>query len=363
MELAGEYEVGPFEFAASFLLDVDDEEMAITASLDMAVLDAGVELHGALDFDGNLTLGGSANVGVAGFDVFQGSFNFTNEHTAPHMLTASGSLTIPAVGAASMSGWLDADGSFSLTGSGALTPGGFTLASASFTWTNTQLSFGGTLTIPAGIGSVTVSGTATPTSFSLAGSATLGLGGFNMGATVTVNNYGLSASGSVMVAGSTLSMSGYIHTDGTYLLTASGNITLRGYQFASASFTLEQTASRFRFEAVADLALGSRTLAGITVSFDTSGGFSAGISITWGFTFTATLSVSSTGSFDFTTSVRNLSLSAAGCSLSGSYSLHVWGADALHVSFTASGSASVKFERSDGLQRWHRRDERRVRSP
>ena len=37
MQLAGEYEVGPFEFAASFLLDVDEKEMAITATLDMAV--------------------------------------------------------------------------------------------------------------------------------------------------------------------------------------------------------------------------------------------------------------------------------------------------------------------------------------
>ncbi len=344
MQLAGEYEVGPFEFGASFLLDVQKNEMTVSASLDMAVLDAGVLLTGSLGFDGVLALGGSATVGVAGFDVFNSSFAFTNNPAPPgtHMLTASGSLTIPVVGNAMMSGWLDADGSFRLTGGGGLSPGGFSLASATFTWTQTQLSFGGTLTVPGGIGTVAVSGAATPTSFNLTGSATLGLGGFNMGATVTLNNYGLNASGSVGVAGTTVSMAGYIHTDGTYLLTASTTVALQGYQLASATFTLEKTTSNFRFQALGDLTLGSRTLASVTVNFQTDGGFSAGIAITWGYTFTATLSVSNTGSFDFTTAAQNLGLSAAGCSLSGSYSLHVWGTDALHVSFSASGTASVK---------------------
>ena len=163
-----------------------------------------------------------------------------------------------------------------------------------------------------------------------------------MTATVTLNNYGLSASGSVGVADTTVSMSGYIHTDGTYLITASATVAVEGYQLASASFTLEKTATSFRFQALGDLTLGSRTLASVTVNFSTGGGFSASISITWGFTFTASLTVNSSGSFDFWTEARNLGLSAAGCSLSGSFQLHVWGADALHVNFYAGGTASVR---------------------
>ena len=110
---------------------------------------------------------------MAGFDVFSAGFGFTNDPAATHMLTVTGTLAIPYVGGAELAGWLDADGAFSLTGTGELSPGGFALASATFTWTNTLLSFGGALTIPAGIGSVGVSGTATPTSFSLTGSANL----------------------------------------------------------------------------------------------------------------------------------------------------------------------------------------------
>jgi hypothetical protein len=258
------------------------------------------------------------------------------------MLTVSGTLTIPNVGDAQMNGWLEADGRFRLTGSGTLSPGGFTLASASFTWTQTQLSLNGTLQVPASIGTVSVSGTASPTNFSLTGSASLNLNGFSIAASVTLNNSGLFAQGGISVFNDTLTMSGYIQTNGTFLITASGTKTLNGYRFASASFTLEKTTTSFRFDATADLKLGEKTLSQVTVHFNTGGGFSASIAIKWGYTFTATLSVGSSGSFAFMTSAKNLNLSHKGYGLTGSYSLSVSGSSSTNVSYNASGTAKVK---------------------
>lgn len=338
MELAGRYEIGPFQLDTTFKLDAFARTMWMTSTLDMALLDDDVTLTGSLDLTGTLSLSGHASVGMAGYDLFVADFAFSNDPNAAHMLTASGDLTIPNVGNAHVEGWIDADGSFSLSGSGALSPGGFTLASASFTWTNTQLSFNGTLQIPSGIGSVAVNGSATPTSFTLTGSASLNLGGFSMAATVTLDNSGLFAQGNVSVAGSSLSMSGSIQTNGSFEITASGTVTLNGYQFASASFRLTPSS----FYATADLKLGSKTLSSVTVYFATDGSFSASIAIDWGFTFTATLNVSPDGSFAFTTAARNLNLTANGYGLTGSYSLSVSGTSSTNVSFDASGTATVK---------------------
>jgi hypothetical protein len=337
MTLAGVYEVGPFDMEASFVLDAYAESMSIAATLDTAFLDGDVSLTGSLDFDGVLTLAGDATVGLAGFDVFDASFAFTNDPNAAHMLTADGTLTIPLVGAAGLHGWLDADGRFDLAGAADLSPGGFNLASASLHWTNVQLTVHGSLHV-IGADVVTVDGTFTPTSFSVSGNGSLHLGGFSMTANVTLNNSGLYAGGGVSVAGATLTMGGYILTNGSFLLTASGTVTLRGYQFASASFTLTPSS----FDATADLKLGSHTLASAGIHFSTDGSFNAAISIDWGFTFTASMAVSTSGGFDFYTAFQDLGLSHNGYGLTGSFRLHVWGTSSINASFDGRGSAQVK---------------------
>ena len=337
MTLAGVYEVGPFDMEASFVLDAYDELMSIAATLDTAFLDGDVSLAGSLGFDGVLNLAADATVGMAGFDVFDASFAFTNDPNAAHMLTADGTLTVPLVGAAGLHGWLEADGRFDLVGTADLSPGGFSLASASLHWTNTQLTVHGSLHV-LGADIVVVDGTLSPTNFTMGGSGSVHLAGFNMSASVTLNNTGLYASGSVSVAGGSLSMGGYIRTNGSFLITASGTVTLHGYQFASASFTLTQSS----FDATADLNLGSHTLASAAIHFSADGSFNANVSINWGYTFTASMAVSVSGSFDFTTSGHNLGLSLNGYGLTGSYQLHVWGSSSSSANFDASGTAQVK---------------------
>ncbi len=337
MTLAGVYEIGPFDMEASFVLDAYDESMSIVATLDTALLDDNVSLTGSLGFDGVLSLTADATVGMAGFDIFDASFAFTNDPNAPHMLTADGYLTVPLVGDARLIGWLEADGRFDLVGSANLSPGGFSLASASLHWTNTQLTVNGSLHV-LGVDVVVVYGTLAPTNFTMGGSGTVHLAGFSMSASVTLNNSGLYASGSVSVAGGTLSMGGYVQTNGSFLITASGTVTLHGYQFASASFTLTPSS----FDATADLTLSSHTLASAGIHFSADGSFNASVSIDWGFTFTASMAVSVSGSFDFYTSFHNLGLSHNGYGLTGSFRLHVWGTSSSNVTFNAGGTAQVK---------------------
>lgn len=265
LEGAGRYNYLGLEAGIDFSLGIDDG-LAITGTLDVPLGGLEVDVTGSLDWQGNLLLTGTSDLTWFGMTMASGTFTLDNGG-----LQVTGTVTIPNVGSAWVGGAIYNDGTFSFTGHAqALSPGGWRAMSADVTWTNTQLTLSGSVQTP--VGSVSVSGQVTASSFRLTGSGNLGFAGFSMlSASVTIDSAtGLYAQGSLSVPGAgSVSLAGYIQTNGYFALSGSGVLAPAGYQLLDASFTLSKDASGGRFAASGSLHLANATIsAGVTIESD-----------------------------------------------------------------------------------------------
>jgi hypothetical protein len=328
LEGAGIYTYQGLEITGQFTVTASSG-MTVTGALDVPLGGLHVGVTGSLDWDGNLLVTGEADLTWLGFTLAEANFALDNDG-----LAVNGQLTIPAVGYAMVSGTIESNGAFSFSGSADLTPGGWgTIASASVVWTNTGLTLSGDIDTP--VGTASVSGAATASSFYLTGSGSLDFGGFSIAsASVTLDSVtGLYASGSIQVPGAgSVSLSGYVLKNGYFGLSGSGSLAPGGFQLASASFSLEKDASGVNFTASGALHLGNTTLASVSVRIGSDGSFAGSGTLSWGgVTVSASLSISSGGAVSLSASI-SIDATYSGYGISGT------------LSFSASSSGQVSAE-------------------
>ncbi len=318
--LTGTANVGLAGFSvASASFTLTNSGVSFDTSVNVYV--ATVHFSGSVDTHGNFRLTGSANVGLAGFNVASASFTLSNSGV-------SFSTTVNVyVATVSFSGSVDNHGNFRLTGSAGVRLAGFSLATASFTLTNSGVSFDFTLNVY--VATVHFSGSVdTHGNFRLTGSASVGFAGFGGSGTFTLTNSGLTFSGSINVIVATINVTGSVSSSGAFSFTVNIHMGFAGFG-ASGSLTLNN--SGVRVSATLDLSvLGIRM--GFSGAVNANGTFSFTLhaGLNWGII---------SASADFTLSNHGFSVQLhAGFDLSAGVSAGFW---SLRIGFR--GSVDVGF--------------------
>jgi len=211
--------------------------LTLTVVGNLGALGLNIPVGGVLQANGNYALTSSASLTVAGFTVSNVTYALSNAG-----LTATGVLAVPAgLGTVGVSGSISSDGTYSLTGIGDVYPCGFHLASAVVTLNNSGLAASGMLQVT-DLGAVQVSGSVKSNgAYSLTGSGTLSPAGFNLLAvTMTATNGGITVSGTLQLPDGigSVAVSGSVNNNGTFSLSGNGSLSLRGYSLGSASVTV-----------------------------------------------------------------------------------------------------------------------------
>jgi hypothetical protein len=202
-----------------------------TLMADVNVVVATVHFVGSIDSHGNYSLTGSANVSLAGFPVTTVSFTLTNASGA----AASANVNV-FVATVHFTGRIQTNGSFSLTGSASVGLAGFPTATASFTLTNSGVSFSASINVL--VATVNFAGSVdTHGNYRLTGSAAATFAGFHGSGSFTLTNSGLSFSGSVNVLVATINVSGSISSAGVFQFVVSTRMSFAGFG-AGGSVTL-----------------------------------------------------------------------------------------------------------------------------
>ena len=218
--LTGGADIFPLGFqlsSATFTLD----NSGLTASGTLQLPDLGtVNVGGSVDKHGNFSLVGSGTLSPFGLNL--GSATVTLDNGGAWV---SGSVQLPDLGAANISGWAYNNGTFSLTGSDNLSPCGFTLQSVTVTVTDTSATVSGSLQMP-GLGAVNVFGDVSISGFSLSGSGSLSPDGLSLGSTtVTVTESGATVSGSLGIHDlGSVGVSGWVDSGGQFSLSGSNDL-------------------------------------------------------------------------------------------------------------------------------------------
>ncbi|HNS51081.1 MAG TPA: hypothetical protein PKO09_07850 [Anaerolineae bacterium] len=275
------------------------EGLSVEGTLDVPLGGLQIDVTGSIDWEGEILLAGSGSLSWLGFSMANAGFTLDNSG-----LHASGGVTIPNVGSATVTGTILSNGTFSLTGTASLSPGGWQMATASVTWTQASLSLVGQVSTP--VGSATVTGAVTPTSYRLTGSGNLNLGGFAMAyASVTLDSTtGLFVVGGVAVpnAGS-VTLSGYVLQNGNLDVSGSGSLSPAGHSLANASFRLQKTGGNVSFTGSGSLHLIGATIT-VSVSIASSGAFSGSGTAQWGgLSVGVSLSIGSNGAVSLSGSI------------------------------------------------------------
>jgi hypothetical protein len=320
---------------ANASLDIDNTHMAVHVHFVYGAVFT-VDFAGSLTSTGVFDVSGSAALGLAGFvSVASASFHLTNT-----MLSISAMMNLK-VATVSLNGTFQSNGNFSLTGSASVSFAGFNAVTGSFTLNNSGARVSATVNVfvaqVAFSGSIQSNGT-----FSLTGSASVGLAGFPLAtASFTMNNGGASFSASINVFVATVSFSGSVDTHGNFRLTGSANVGLAGFPLATASFVISNGGVTFsatinvrvatvNFSGSVDRFGNFQVTGSATVGFAGFGGSGSFTLRNSGLTVSASVnvrvaqisvtgSVSSSGAFSFTV---NTSMSFAGFSASGSLTLN-----------------------------------------
>lgn len=186
-------------------------------------------VNGALSADARPAFMGSTAARIGGF-VAQASVTLSEQG-----LAATTRLDVQHLGALDLAGELSATPRWS--GRGELRPAGLRLAEVEATLSTDGLALAGHLDVNP-LGSLNVSGHATPDTFELNGSGDLSLGGFAIAdGAVGVSPAGAHARGRIQVLGVDVEVGGQLAGDGTRL---TGQATLRplGFELANAQISL-----------------------------------------------------------------------------------------------------------------------------
>jgi hypothetical protein len=223
---------------------------------------ANANLHGQIYSDGRFISTVDAHaLQLGGFTLSNTTVILTNDNPGHvMMLNVHSDLAILGL-RVPVDGYIDAHGNYELKGGHNLTLAGFTLTNGSFELKNgTGLQASGTLVLPLHLGSANVSGWIhSDGTFLLSAPANLSLGGFPLAnSTVTISRSGVQVSGTVRgPAGMSASVSGALNTDGTFSLTGVAPLggNLAG---GTASFTL-------RGNALGQVSLGVQSVRGFNL--------------------------------------------------------------------------------------------------
>ena len=231
--------------SASFTLN--NSGLSLSATVNVFV--AQVAFHGSIQTNGNFSLTGTANVGLAGFPVASASFTISNTGV-------SFSATINVfVATVSFSGSVDTHGNFTLHGSATVGFAGFG-GSGSFTLSNSGLTV--SATVNAIVATINVSGSISNTgTYSFTVSTHMGFAGFGASGNLTLNNSGVSVSALLDLGflGVRVSVSGAVHSNGTYSFNVHASLNWSVIS-ASADFTLNQSGFSATLHAGFDLTAG-----------------------------------------------------------------------------------------------------------
>ncbi len=322
-----------FASVANASFHLTNTSLTISAQMNLKV--ANVNLNGTFQSNGNFSLTGSASVSFAGFGAVTGSFTLNNSGAS---VQATVNVLVAQV---AFSGSIQSNGNFSLAGSANVGLAGFPVASASFTLTNGGATF--RVTVNVQVASVAFSGSVDiHGNYSLTGTANVNLAGFPVAtASFTLNNSGVRFSASINVFVATVSFSGSVATNGTFSLTGTANVNLAGFGTTSASFTINNSGVSFsttinvhvatvNFSGTVATNGNFRVTGSASVGFAGFGGSGSFTLTNSGLTVSATVnvvvatinvsgSVSTSGAFSFTVSTN---MSFAGIGGSGSLTLN-----------------------------------------
>ena len=231
---------------------------------------ANANMHAQLYSDGRFIASIDAHeLQLGGYSMSNTTATLSNNNSS-HLMTLTVQSTVGIAGlglSKSLSGVIDANGNYDLKDTVNVAVGGYTFQSVTLELKNSGLTLSGSVQVP-GIRLAQVSGSVGPDGkFSLTGTETFSLGGFSLeNASVTVNNSGISVSGLLHgPAGVSAQVSGTIEINGGYSLT--GSATLGGDLTGTAALSLSGTATRqgtlgIQFDASVGLGVGGVTISG-----------------------------------------------------------------------------------------------------
>ncbi|KAB2861755.1 MAG: hypothetical protein F9K43_20950, partial [Bauldia sp.] len=222
--------------SAHFVVD-DTDGVFVEGTLDLGV--AQVSLHGSFWRDAGgvdrFDLGGSQNITLSGFTVQSTSWRVSNDpNPAVNGITMSGSLNI-YVAQVSVSGhfWQSNGLRYHLTGSQSIGLGGFTLQSASIVVDNaTGVTAAGSVSIPL-IGTASMSGSLNASGgtlqYNLTGQTAASFVGFSTTAYLTLSNAGMRMT-TTLNNGSWINQTftGYVASNGAFDISTNGTLNLAG---------------------------------------------------------------------------------------------------------------------------------------
>ncbi len=200
-------------------------KMGSNAGLDISahinVIVAQVDFSGYLHSNGQFQLTGTATAGFAGFGA-TASFTLNN-----------GGVSVSAhinvfVAQVDFTGYVRSNGQFSLTGSANVGLAGFSVARASFTLNNGGVSFSVHLNVI--VAQVDFTGYVHSNGqWQLTGRAGVGFAGFGGSGSFTLNNSGLTFAGSVNVIVATINVSGYVYSNGSFRFDVNTRLGFAGF--------------------------------------------------------------------------------------------------------------------------------------
>lgn len=241
--------------SAHFVVD-DTDGVFVEGTLDLGV--AQVSLHGSFWRDAGgvdrFDLGGSQNITLSGFTVQSTSWRVSNDpNPAVNGITMSGSLNI-YVAQVSVSGhfWQSNGLRYHLTGSQSIGLGGFTLQSASIVVDNaTGVTAAGSVSIPL-IGTASMSGSLNASGgtlqYNLTGQTAASFVGFSTTAYLTLSNAGMRMT-TTLNNGSWINQTftGYVASNGAFDISTNGTLNLTnritGQTGLATTFRLRSTGS------------------------------------------------------------------------------------------------------------------------
>ncbi len=269
-QLTGTATAGFAGFGATASFTLNNGGVSVSARIGVYV--ATVSFTGYVRSNGQFQLTGTATAGFAGFGA-TASFTLNN-----------GGVSVSAhinvfVAQVDFTGYVRSNGQFSLTGSANVGLAGFSVARASFTLNNGGVSFAATINVR--VATVSFSGYVHSNGqWQLTGSASVGFAGFGGHGSFTLNNSGLTFSGSVNVIVANINVSGYVYSNGTFRFDVNTRLGFAGFG-ANGHVTLSN--SGVSVSATLDLSvLGIRMNASGTVNSNGTFRFTFHTGLNWG---------------------------------------------------------------------------------